>query len=131
MILRELFARLGLDVDAQSFAKGQLAVEALKLGLNKMVEFAQDAVDQIQRVAESGKELKESAQATGLNVKALQELRSAAAKTGVDAESLNGAFFRLAGKMRDSPGEFKDADDAVMKLADRFVGMPDGLKKTG
>jgi hypothetical protein len=44
VILRELFVKLGLDVDAQSFARGQLVADGLKKGLDLIVDAARNVV---------------------------------------------------------------------------------------
>lgn len=152
MILRELFAKLGLDVDAQSFAKGQLAVEGIKFGLNKLVEFGEQAIDKIFDLVKETVELGRSSQATGIATRALQELQGAAEASGVDMESLNTSVFRLSRSilaakkgtgdqadafkrlgvhLKGADGKLKSTDEIMMDLADGFSRMPDSIEKTG
>lgn len=152
MILRELLLKFGLDVDAQSFNRGQTAADLFQLGLQKIVNLANEAVDKIVELAASGKEIKEAAQATGLTTTELQELRSAAARAGVDVESLNTGFFRLSRtvlaakkgtgeqaeafakmgvKIKNADGTLRSSGDLLEDISDHFASMPDGIEKTG
>lgn len=155
MIVREIFTRLGLSVDAQSFAKGQLAADAVKLALSKVVDVARATAAKFQEVvkttAEAGKEIHETAQATGLTTRALQELRGAAKATGVDVGDMDTALFKLSRSMygaglkggegaaqfarlgvrlKDSKGQLRATDSVMMDIAERFSRMPDGAQKT-
>ena len=155
MILRELFVKLGLNVDEASFAKGQLAADAVKAGLGALVNIATEAVSSflefVKTTAEAGKEIHETAQSTGLTTRALQEMRGAAKATGVEVGDMDMALFRMsrsmwaahkggAGaadsfsrlhvKVNGANGKLRTADDVMMDLADKFSKMPDGAEKT-
>jgi hypothetical protein len=155
VLLREIFAVVGLDVKAQEFAKGELAASLVKASLEKVVEVASEVVkgfvELVQSTAEAGKELVETAQSTGLTTAALQQLQDVAGGLGVDTETLNVGLFHLSSSMReaqqgsemaqkafsqlgikatDSHGKLRNTDDVLMDLADRFSKMPDGAQKT-
>lgn len=155
MILRELFAKLGLDVDAASFAKGELAAEVVKSSLSKLVDVAVETTskffEMIQATAEYGKETKEAAQATGLTTDSLQQLRGVARSVGLETEMLDTSLFHLSRtmyaafkggkeqsevfaklkvKIKDAKGELRDTDDVLLGLASAFKAMPDGAQKT-
>lgn len=155
MILRELFAKLGLDVDAASFAKGELAASIVKASLTKLVDVASETTSKffevIQATAEYGKETREAAQATGLTTDSLQQLRGVTGRLGLDISLLDVGLFHLSRtiyaaskggkeqsavfaalkiKIKDSKGELKDTDEVMLGLATAFKNMPDGAKKT-
>lgn len=151
MVLREFFAKLGLDVDAQSFASGMTAVEGIKFGLNKLVEFGHEATEKIFDLIKETVELGRSAQSTGIATRALQELRGAAEASGVDVDSLNTSVFRLSRSilaakdgtgnqseafaklgvtLKNADGSLRKTDDVMMSLSDGFKKMPDGAEKT-
>lgn len=147
---------MGLSIDAASFAQGELAASAIKGALQLVVNVAREAVvgfaEFVKSTAESGKELIETAEETGLTTQALQELRQAAVFTGVDVERLDvsifhlarsmaaakrggeqqsAAFAKLGVKLSDQNGKVRDTDEVFGDLADAFSKMPDGLEKTG
>lgn len=155
MIVRELMTRLGLDVDAASFAKGQLLADGIKFGLTKVVDaaigVARSFVDVIQSTAEAGKGFEETAQATGMSTRSLQEWQKVATVSGVENETLNvslfhlarsmqaagkggaeqaAAFAKLGAKATDAHGKLRATDDVMMDLAAGFERLPDGAEKT-
>lgn len=155
LTLREMFVKLSLDVNGQQFAKAQLAVEGIKLGLHTVVAAAEKMghaiIDAIAETAKAGEEIEDAAQATGLTTQALQELRKAASATGLEAGELDVALYRLSRGMvsakqggeeqakafhrlgvsvTDSQGRMKTADAVVMDLAAGFEKMPDGAEKS-
>jgi hypothetical protein len=152
VILRELFVSLGLDLDEQAFAKGELAAELVKGALEKVVEVAKETaekfVEMIKETAEYGKETKEAAQATGLTTEALQQLRGAARAVGLDAGDLDVGIFKLSRTMAAAKkgseeataalkkvkfqegGKLRAADEVLGDIADQFAAMPDGAEKT-
>lgn len=131
MVLRELFAKLGLDVDAQSFAKGQLAVEAVKGGLQALVGAAMGAVHELANVAketvEYASSINDSAQAVGLGAEALQEYHYAAGLAGLSSQELNQALVLLA---RTGKGGSGSLEERIGRIADELSAMPDGAEKT-
>ena len=146
---------MGLDTDAASFASGQAAVEGLKFGLGKLVAGAEAMIHKFVELvagqAEAGKEIEETAQATGLSTKALQELRKVASASGVEVSDFDTAMFKLSRSMygaskggkeqaavfaklgtkaTDGSGKLRATDDVMMDLAASFAKMPDGAQKT-
>lgn len=91
--------------------------------------------------------LDETAQKTGVSAEALSEYAYAARFASLDIDDLTKTFVRLSGTLQDAkdgqkeavelfnrlkldPSNIKDADAMLMKLADRFGSMPDGVAKT-
>jgi hypothetical protein len=155
VILRELFTKLGLDVDAQSFAKGQLAVEGIKLGLSKLAELGKTAVRSIVELATEtaayGDVTIKTAQQLGLTAEQYQQLDFAMQRSGTSIEQQRGsmtrfartardatkgvkiaeeAFERLGISVRDAGGEFKDPHQLLLETATAFQELPDGIEKT-
>lgn len=155
MILRELFAKLGLDIDAQSFARGALAVEVVKFGLGKLVAAATDAVmkfgEMVQSTAETADQIEGLAQQAGISTDSLQRLGKAGAVEGMGLEDMahslvllsrnmagaakggeeqGKAFSRLGVHVKDAHGKLRGADDVFADLAEKFQQLPDGAEKT-
>lgn len=99
-ILRELFMRLGLDVDAQAFAKGNLAAEGIKLGLEKAVDAARELtatfVENIGKVSEYGENILRLSEQTGLGTAAIQGLGKAAQSEGIGVDELGRSLILLS-----------------------------------
>ena len=70
MIVRELATRLGLDVNAASFAEGNALIEITKAGLSKLVDVVSETatrfVEMVKTTAESGHEIERMSQITGI-----------------------------------------------------------------
>lgn len=153
--LKDLFVRLGLDTDAQSFARAQLAVRGIELGLTAIVHVAGRAGralgGMVTSVIETGDQIDELAQSTGISTDALQELAYAASFSSMDLQGVGGAMMKLTRNMqsaangseetasafrklgvpvKDSSGKLRAADDVLMDLAARFQTMPDSATKT-
>jgi hypothetical protein len=154
-ILRELFVRLGLDVDAQSFAKGNLAAEGVKIGLEKVVEVARELtatfIENIASSAEYGEKMLSLGASTGIGTKSLQQLSRAAAEDGIGidefahsiqllsrqmygvtkgSEEAKTAFSTIGVRATDAAGKLRPAEDVFVDIAGKFQGMEDGAKKT-
>lgn len=155
MVVKELFAKLGLDLDTASFVKATTALGLLKVGMDAVAAVAKHAAEElfnlVGETAAAGAEVSRTAQKLGLTTDALQELRNAAGDSGVSAEALetglrvlsrnayeaaNGSkeaalHFRAIGvSTRDSNGHLRSTDELLALAADRFAAMPDGVKKT-
>lgn len=155
MILRELFAKLGLDVDGQSFAKGQLAVEGVKFALGKLVDAAEEVVSQfvenVKATAEYAEQIEGLGQATGLGTESLQKLGKAAAAEGIGIdefsrsmilldrtlvaakdgnEEASKAFKKTGVAIKDVHGKLRPTEDIFIDMADGFQRMEDGAEKT-
>lgn len=124
MVIKELVAKLGLEVDEVGFEKaeelfhklhhgakafGFAAVGALAIGAAAMAKMTADAA------ASAGK----MAQEMGLDLQTMQELGFAFEASGGDAETLAHALQRLA------KSGVKDLKGSVLELSERFHGMPD------
>jgi hypothetical protein len=155
MILRELLLKLGLDIDEAKFAKGHLAAELLEKGLERVVEIAKEAAEafreNVMEVVEYGDRTRKAAQATGVNVEALQELQYAASLADINAEELNHsmgvltrtmrgakdgseeqakAFSKIGVHVKGADGKLRAADEVMGDIAEKFAKMPDGAEKT-
>lgn len=148
MVIRELFARLGLDFDGQSFLKAEVAFAALK----KLASAVVDAVEEITLgTARAAEAARVGAAATGLQASAYQELIGAASLAGVATEDASKAvvainkhlgnaaagseesakvFSSLGVRIRDASGHMRSADAVLADIADKFQALPDGPKKT-
>jgi hypothetical protein len=155
VIVKELFAKLGLEVDEGAFSVGEKAIEILKHGLIAVGATATGAALGLaalaKKTAMSAVEAQRGAARVGVNVEAYQELKNAAeeatgsgevmeislrrlARAAYDA-SIGGAEsaynFRQVGlSVKGANGQLKPADELLMELADKFASMPDGMKKT-
>jgi hypothetical protein len=155
MTISEFFVKLGLDVNAQSFAKGQLAVEGLKLGLRAVVGVAREVTGFLKEAAlgtaEYADTVDETAQSAGVTTDAIQELAYAGSfssltmedmaqsigflsKNMVEATSgnkdLKKTFQQLGVPLKNADGTFRSSDEVLGQLADKFKAMPNGVKKT-
>jgi hypothetical protein len=124
MIIRELIAKLGLDVDEVAFAKGEAAIKGLQKGF---VAFAAAAVAGlavaaaalVKGTADAGDSARKLSQSTGLGVEQFQQFAYAAGLADVSTEELAQALRRLA------KTGVRDVGAEVLKLAERFKEMPD------
>lgn len=128
MVVRELLARLGLEVDTASFEKGTTLLGALDkgfLGLSASVAVAAGGLfEMVKATATAGDHIDELSQSTGVNAQTLQELGYAAGFSSVSLEEMSVALGHLA------KGGAKDVKKAFFDLADKFAKMPDGGEKT-
>lgn len=150
MILRELFLKLGLDVDTQSFAKGELLASSVKLALSAVAGVAHRVAETVKDAIEYGDKLDESAQAVGMSTQALQEFHYAASLAGVGADEFNGAMMKLSRSMAaaregseesakayarlgvrvtDGSGKLRKTEDVVMDLEAAFKKLPNGPER--
>lgn len=155
MILRELFVRLGLDVNAASFATGEVAAKVVEKGFEKLKDVVTDAIEEfvnmVKEVAKTGAELEELSQQTGITTDSLQNLITAANYSGVSTEALTQSigllsrnmfavkqgseeaaksFASIGVKVTDAHGKLRGADDVIGDVADKFKKLPDGVQKT-
>lgn len=152
MIVRELFARLGLKVDNGSFDRGSRAISGLRGALTGLLSVAtfEGVRRLVQGVADAADEIDKSSQAAGVSVAALQQLRFAAQLGGASAEQMGIGLRQLSKNIADvarGSGEAKDAfrelgirakengkllesEEALSQVADRFAEMEDGTRKT-
>jgi hypothetical protein len=128
VVVKELFAKLGLEIDEVAFEKGEAAIHGLHKGL---LTFAGLAVAGAavagaafaKSFADSASAASKFAQRIGLPLKESQELAFAAEASGASVESLQVALGHLA-----STG-VKDVGKEIFRLAAQFQKMPDGAEK--
>ena len=153
MIVRELFAKLGLSVDAASFAVADQMLGAVKSGLGLLVSGAVRAgeglTEIITKTVETASALNDTSVALGVTTDAIQELGYAAQLNGSSVEGMSDGLrklsinmaaaaggseeaaqtFRRLGVQISSNGKLRDADEVFGDLADKFKAMPDGARK--
>lgn len=129
MIVRELFALLGLKVDEQSFAKGQLAVEVIKAGAAKLYEtvkgVADTFVEMVKGTAEAGNQILDLAEQTGVSAEALQRMGAAAKLEGLGVGDL---AFSLRFLLRSMKAAKDGADEQATAFKKLGVEVTDGRK---
>lgn len=155
MIVQELAARFGLEIDSAAFARVDLALRGLQGGLVGLVgltgALAVGLAGAIGKTAQMGDEVYRTAQRTGTTTDALQELEFAAQQTGTATETLDMGLVRLSRaafeashgsqearqtfmllgvSLRDAHGNLKPSNDLLSQIANKFSKMPDGMAKT-
>lgn len=155
MIVQELIALLGFEVDAASMDKATSAFKkfrTLALGISgAFIAVGAGVAAAIKSTADAGDEARDTATRLGVTVEALQELRGAAAASGASNEELSAAlqhlsrasaeaaagtkekaeaFARAGIKVRDATGKIRPADELLAALADRFDQIPDAARRT-
>ncbi len=154
MIVRELLALIGLDVDKGSFAsadtalgKAKSAMEALgraavSVGvdvakstldfidqtgqINDAAASAQVATDAFQELAYASSLSDVNSEKLGVGLKSLNALLTEAQKYGSDASKM---FARFGIATRDASGHVRSADDVLGSIADRMARYPEGPKR--
>ena len=122
--VRELFATLGMDVDSSGFIKAELAVSAIRNGLQLMgqglVSAARHMAGVVSGAAQTADRIDELAARTGVSTDALQGLGYAAGFSSVSMDQLALAMNFLAKKgVRDVEGEFFRLADTMAKLPEQ------------
>lgn len=153
MIVRELFAKLGLSVDAASFAVADHMLGAVKSGLGLLVSGAVKAgeglAEIVTKTVETAGALNDTSIALGVTTDAIQELGYAAKLNGSSVEGMSDGLrklsinmaaaaggseeasqtFRRLGVQISANGKLRDADAVFGDLAEKFKAMPDGARK--
>src|SRR4051812_36420417 len=156
MVVRELLARIGVQVDERSISKADKAIAGLKAGLVALgsayaVKKAFDFVAQgFERISSEADNLGRLSQKTGIAVEQLQALQFAAHMSDIESGTLEmglvhlsraaqeaatiggaagAAFFRLGVTVKGSDGHLKPVNALLGELADKFAKMPDGAEK--
>lgn len=154
MIVRELFAKLGLSVDAASFAVADHMLGAIKSGLGLIVSGAVKAgeglAEIVTKTVETASALNDTSVALGVTTDAIQELGYAAQLNGSSVEGMADGlrklsihmaaaaggseeaaqtFSKLGVRIKSEDGKLRDADQVFADLADKFKDMPDGARK--
>jgi len=151
MIVRELLALIGLDVDKGSFAsadtalgRAKSAMEALgraavSVGvdvakatldfidstgkLNDTAAAAQISTTSLQELAYAASLSDVSLEQMGVGMKTLNSLLTEAQKYGSDASKM---FAKFGVATRDASGHVRSADDVLGSIADRMARYPEG-----
>jgi len=153
LIVRELFAKLGLSVDAASFAVADQMLGAVKSGLGLLVSGAVRAgeglTEIITKTVETASALNDTSVALGVTTDAIQELGYAAQQNGSSVEGMSDGIrklsinmqaaasgseeaaqtFRKLGVQITANGKLREADEVFGDLAEKFKAMPDGARK--
>ncbi len=129
-VLRELFVKLGLTVDEQSFAKGEIAADLVKTGLEKIVDMAKEVVEHINEVSESAEGIKSLSQAAGVTAESFQRMAAAASLENMGPQQLARNLVILSRTMKEVAPGAKTTEDAFEHLIEKFSKMPDGVAKT-
>lgn len=154
MIVADLFARLGLQVESGSWAKGEQLVRGLgaALGVYFGVQAVRGLVEMVEGVGEAAVATGRLAQKLGMSTAKVQELGYAASVSGASAEDMQVSLQHLARGLDEArtkgAGPTADAfrslgvsmDNPVVKsgdlagvtelLADKFAALPDSAHKT-
>jgi hypothetical protein len=154
MIVRELLALIGLDVDKESFAsadtalgKAKSALEALgraavSVGvdvakstlafidqtgqINDAAASAQVATDAFQELAYAASLSDVNSEKLGVGLKSFNALLTEAQKYGSEASK---EFARLGIRTRDASGHVRSADDVLGSIADKMAKLPEGPRR--
>lgn len=153
MIVRELFAKLGLSVDAASFAVADQMLGAVKSGLGLLVSGAVKAgeglAEIVTKTVETAGALNDTSIALGVTTDAIQELGYAAKLNGSSVEGMSDGIrklsinmaaaasgseeaaqtFRKLGVQITEGGKLRTADAVIGDIAEKFKAMPDGARK--
>ena len=153
MIIRELFAKLGLSVDAASFAVADQMLGAVKSGLGLLVSGAVRAgeglTEIITKTVETASALNDTSVALGVTTDAIQELGYAAQLNGSSVEGMSDGIrklsinmqaaasgseetaqtFRRLGVQITEGGKLRAADAVLADIADKFKAMPSGARR--
>ncbi len=155
MIVRELYAKLGLEFDDTKLKKVEEKLDGLKSTLSTIglsVTAASATLFGFAKLtANAGDEAGKTAMKLGLNVETLQRLQTAAEYANISNGSLQQGLGTLAKNLtsaRDGSadtakslrkvgidigrmgGRIPSATEALNLISDRFSKMPDGLEKT-
>lgn len=151
--LRDLFIRLGLSVDAASFAEGLAFEHALEKAAELVVEAVEKIgeafVEAIASTAEYGEQMVLLSQKTAVGVEEIQRLSYAAGLSGSSAGDLQVGLTHLARTMEEAKGgneqarksftdlglsmadvRGKSPDQVLLKMADRMKALGPSTKRT-
>jgi hypothetical protein len=155
VIIQELAAKLGLEIDEGAFAVGEAIVHKLESGLlgigAALGAYAGGIQALIHSTANAASAARKAAVRTGMSTDAIQELSAAADNSGLSAETLETGLIRLARatyaastgsqeaqdtfsalgvSFYQADGKLKATDVLLQEVADKFATMPDGIQKT-
>lgn len=123
MVVQELVALLGLEIDEATFARGEKALGSIRTGLLAAGAAATAAAaaffHTVHSMTEAADAAGKMAQRTGVDSAALQELSYAARLADVSTESLEQSMRFLA------KSGVKDVKGRLLELADQLQKLPD------
>jgi hypothetical protein len=154
VIVRELFARLGLQVDQAGFRNADRALQVLKGTLITfgagLVAGAAALTGLVSQTARAAKHFDTLSKSLGIDTTTLQKLDYVARQTGTSLDVLaNGVrmlsrnafdstignnmmayrFKQLGITVKDSNGQFKSTQRLLGEVSDKFAAMPNGVRK--
>lgn len=154
MIVQELFSKLGLQIDPESWSKGEVFMGRMKTGFQALIAVlaVKKVEDMVMSVIELGGKLNDTAQKTGVAVESLQYYGYVAKLNSSSAESFSHAITKLSRGLAESAKggsgpavdglkklglslndpKFKNStiDQKVQRIAEQLSALPDGTKKT-
>lgn len=155
MIVQELVATLGLNVDERMFKRGEQLLRDLGTGLLGLGAAAAAAFaafgEAARETASSADHIAKTAQALGVTTDTYQEMAHAAHLSGLSAEEMGVGlrqlsrmaleasqgseqtaieFRKLGVSVTDSHGKLRPVEDLLGQISDRFAKMPDSSEKT-
>jgi len=154
VIVRELLAKLGVQVDGSSFATAQNSLARLHLALGGLRDIVKPVFDGLKDIAEgtadAAREAQNAARMTGLTTQQVQELDYAAKQSGVSAEELQhglihlarsaveagqgsqeaaAGYYRLGIRATDSSAKVRPMGELLAEVAGAMQRIPDGTQK--
>lgn len=152
MTIAELFVKLGLKPDKESFDGAERLISGIKTAMAGLVAFktAEWFHSLIEDTVELGGKLMDLSQTAGVPIETLQELSYAAVQNSGSLEQMvNGlgklsknlyaaaqggqeqakAFATMGIKIRNTDGTLRASEDVLADIADHFASMPDGAEK--
>lgn len=155
MIVRELLAKLGIQLDKASFSAADVLLAGTKAGVVAIGAAAVAAgaglIALVHDMVETTGQLNDTSQAIGVNVESLQELGYTAKLNGAGVEELTvgltilskhvqaakegneeaaKSFSKLHINIRNASGQIKTSDSLFKEISDKISAMPDGVEKT-
>lgn len=158
MIVKELFARLGMKVDDASVNKAGGAIDKVKsaakalAGILAAGAVAKGFSNIAFAAAKAGDEVAKTSKQLGINAQALQELRFAADLAGVEgatfaqglgvlqknardaslgSKTMADAFKTVGVNVKNADGTLKSAEVLIGEISDGMAGMTDSTERTG
>ena len=128
MIVRELWARLGIQVDQGSVTKADNTIKSLKSSLSGLAagygffQAFRAVRDAIQETADAARRLSLESKRTGLDPQFLQELEYGAKRTGVSTEALQHGLAHLARSAYEASNGSGEAGATFQKLGVQVKG---------
>lgn len=145
MVVKELVALLGLDVDDATFEKGEALIQGLKTGLlatvGSLAAVGLGMLELARETANAGNDAYKLSLRLGTTTDAAQELAYAAEATGASAESLQTSMFHMSRTIESAKEGSVEAQKALtgmgvplhelyrLKPDEQFTRLAGGLSK--